>query len=339
MPRIKLTKRAVDRLQAPDPSGKQELHWDTELKGFAVLCSGVTNAKTYIAQRDLPDGRTRRVTVAAVKELDLEEARGAAAGVLLDLRRGIDPKARPRGAATLDETLEGYLAARKNLSEKSRTDYRAAVSGHLTAWLDLPLRGITPGMVEERHRGIAKEVAAGGRYTGHATANGVMRVFGVLWNHAAERAPDLPTNPVRRLRRQWFPVERRVRHVAAKDLPAFYQAVTALPNPVHRDYLLLLLFTGLRRREAARLKWDDVDFEHTVIRLPAASTKAKRKLDLPMTGIVHDMLEARGAAGKDMFVFPSNSKSGHLEEPKFPLRQVAEATGIQVSRTISDALT
>jgi integrase len=32
-----------------------------------------------------------------------------------------------------------------------------------------------------------------------------------------------------------------------------------------RDYLLLLLFTGLRRMEAATLKWDDVDLDGKVL--------------------------------------------------------------------------
>ena len=35
----------------------------------------------------------------------------------------------------------------------------------------------------------------------------------------------------------------------ASDLPAFCNAVMSLPNPVHRDYLLTILFTGLRRSE------------------------------------------------------------------------------------------
>ncbi len=58
MPKLKLTKTAVERLQAPDPSGKQVLHWDTELRGFGVLCSGVTNSKTY--PRPTPQARGHR---------------------------------------------------------------------------------------------------------------------------------------------------------------------------------------------------------------------------------------------------------------------------------------
>ena len=36
--RIKLTVKAIERLKAPTKSGKQEIAWDTELKGFGVLC-------------------------------------------------------------------------------------------------------------------------------------------------------------------------------------------------------------------------------------------------------------------------------------------------------------
>jgi integrase len=372
MPKIKLTKKAIGKLRAPDPSGKQTLHWDTELRGFGVLCSGTTNSRTYVVQRDLPDGRTRRLTIAPVNVLDLDEARRRAEAALADLYRGADPKAARRGGTTLRSALDEYLAARKDLRAKSADDYRASVEKNLARWLDCPLREITSEMVEERHRVIASEVqerhraaatnsaaqyikkaaaaAARGwpeaatRYraaaaaaaerrppSGSATANGAMRALRVLWNFVAERVPDLPPNPVRRLRRQWFPVHRRERLVRADELPAFFNAVQALPNPVARDYLLLLLFTGLRRREAASLRWDDIDFADRVIRLPAVRTKAGRRLDLPMVDVVRDMLIARRALGKEAYVFAANSGAGHIVEPKFPLNLVAKATGIRVS--------
>src|SRR5580704_5738571 len=63
MPTIKLTKRAISALPAPDPSGKQVLVWDADLKGFGVLVSGKTKAKTFVVQRKLAGGLTRRMTV------------------------------------------------------------------------------------------------------------------------------------------------------------------------------------------------------------------------------------------------------------------------------------
>jgi integrase len=372
MPKIRLTKKAIDKLRAPDPSGRQVLHWDTELRGFGVLCSGVTNAKTYVVQRDLPDGRARRITVGPTNVLELDEARRRAEAALADLYGGRDPKAARRAGITLRAALDEYLTARKDLRAKSALDYRASVEKNLAPWLDRPLREISPEMVEERHRAIVSEVEerhraaaaeSAARYekraaaadkrgwpeaaarhraraaaaaerepsSGAASANGAMRALRALWNFAAERLPDLPANPVRRLKRQWYAVPRRERLVRADELPAFYGAVQALPNAVARDYLILLLFTGLRRREAASLRWDDVDFTQRVIRLPAARTKAGRRLDLLMVDVVRDMLVARRALGKEAYVFPANSRAGHIVEPKFPLDLVAKATGIQIS--------
>jgi hypothetical protein len=63
MPKLKITENSFAKLKAPDPRGKQTLHWDIELKGFAILCSGVSESKTYIVQRDVAAGRQRRLTV------------------------------------------------------------------------------------------------------------------------------------------------------------------------------------------------------------------------------------------------------------------------------------
>ena len=68
-----------------------------------------------------------------------------------------------------------------------------------------------------------------------------------------------------------------------------------------------------------------------VIRLQEAATKSKRMLELPMRDLVYDLLRRRRALGDTGWVFPANSKSGHVEEPRHFLDQVAEATGIDVS--------
>ena len=339
MANVKLTKRKVAGMRAPDPSGKQVLRWDEETKGFGVLVSGRTNVKSYVVQHRLSDGRSRRVTIGPCNSIELDEARERAKSVIAVIYGGGDPKRARRAtpAGSLHKTLEDYLAARRSLSEKSRREYRAQIERHLEDWLDSPLREINADMVEAKHAEIKGTVErrAKGRalVNGGATANAVFRAFRALWNFAGDHDPTLGRNPVPRLRGQWYPVARRVRLVRSDQLPVFYGAVNALPNPIHRDYLLLLLFTGLRRGEAAALFWDEIDFALRTIRVPATRTKAGRKLDLPMSDTVHDLLAARRQVGRDAsgFVFPANSGSGHIEEPKFPLRLVAKETGIAVS--------
>ncbi len=217
MPTHKLTKAAVEKIAAPDPSGKQTIHWDAELRGFGVLASGLTNAKAYVVQRRMPDGRTRRVTVGAVGEFErVEDARRKAGGILAGLREGVDPKEERRKAATHDKTLrhwlDTYLTVRKDLRERTVEEYRRGVTRHLEAWLDRPLREITPDMVEERHCEI-------GAAAGPGAANGAMVALRAVWNLALDRDSALPANPVRRLKRSWFATPPRTRMVRTEELP------------------------------------------------------------------------------------------------------------------------
>jgi integrase len=341
---IKLTKRAVERLKAPDPSGKQRLVWDAELKGFGVLVSGVTLAKTYIVQRKL--GRlTRRVTVGSVAEIDLDRARAMAADLISDMRHGRDPKRRAAAPWTLRRALDDYLSANQQIKPKTAAAYRAAVEGWLADWLDRPLAEVTREVVEVRHRRIQSDVEAKrrgrdlvkpehwGGLAGASTANGVMRALRAVYNHAADRAPELLPNPVR-LRKRWYDEPRRERLVTADQLPAFYAALdgNVVENRTAADYCKLMLFTGMRRNEAAALRWSEVDLAARLIRLPARRTKAGRRLDLPMSRLVRDLLVARRTLGDDGgWVFGADSKSGHIEEPRAALAAVADATGIKIS--------
>jgi integrase len=327
MPRLNLTEKAIVKMKAPDPSGKQVLHWDTDIKGLAVICSGVSNSKTFICQRDLPNGKTRRLTVGAVNALTLEQARQRAADLLDDLRRGHDPKTKAVDV-TLQAALDSYLAARPALRPASINVYRR-IEHDLKPWCGLPLRQITDAMVESRHRSIAAE--AGTATGGTSTANRAMRTFRILWNYASERAPDMPPNPTRLLKRQWFPEKRRERLVRDEELPRFYAALRALPHPVIRDYLTLMLFTGLRRTEAARLRWENIELARRVLTVPAADTKAGKKLELPLSDYVYDLLVARRAVGNAGYVFPGKSAGHHIITTTAPLRAVAKACGVLVA--------
>jgi integrase len=333
MPKIRLNERAIARMRAPDPSGKDILYWDTKTPGFGVRCSGATATKEFVAQRDLPGGKTRRVKIGPVS-LSLEVARERAQDELDKLRRNIDPKRRIV-VPTLQSTLESYLLARKDLRPGSVRMYRL-IERYLKDWMDLPLHDLTGDMVERRHRELAEIIgrSKNPRYSGHTTANFAMRTLRTLWNFAADRTPNMPPNPVRHLKRGgMFPEVRRERMVSAEQLPAFYAAVSNLDNAIARDVILLMLFTGLRRGEATTLRWTEVDLVEGVIRLPAVRTKAARALALPLSDVVHDLLVARrrlGIAGGG-YVFPGRLAGHHISDLDGAFAAIAKATGIVVS--------
>ena len=89
-------------------------------------------------QRDLPNDKTRRVVIATTAERTFEEARAEARDKIHEMRKGIDPKAGRKGAATLGDALELYLLNNTNLGERAKRDYPLTLGRYLKDWLDLP---------------------------------------------------------------------------------------------------------------------------------------------------------------------------------------------------------
>ncbi len=345
MSAIKLTETRVKRIKAPDPSGRQQLYWDKTTPGFGVVASGKTKSKSYVAQCAV-NGKTRRVTIGPTAIYSLEQGREHAQANLRDLRAGIDPKATAKAEAasaiTFGAALEAYLAyaaKRKGkkgpLRPKSREDYRRFAE-YLGPWNDTPLRDITREMVEARHEAIPEEVAKRKNSkvaNGYAAANMAMTVLRIVWNFVDVVDTDggLPSNPTKVLYDKWYEVEPREGCVAATELPAYYAAVMGLENPVQRDLLRLLLFSGLRLGEAVALSWEEVDLQARVIHIPKTRTKNRRKLDLPLSDFLQDLLVARRGLALREWVFPANSRSGHLVDVKFACGQVAKTFGRKIS--------
>jgi hypothetical protein len=175
MPRIRLTEKTIARLKgrpAADKSQQPKFYFDEDMPGFGVAVSTKTGLKSYIAQRDLPNGKSRRVVIGTVgtEIATLDEARKKAADIIHDMRHGIDPRAaRKGGVATLEQTAEAYVGSHPNLAEKTKKGYLDTLC-YVDDWRNLRLTEITATMVEDRHRKI-------GEQHGQATANSVMRAL------------------------------------------------------------------------------------------------------------------------------------------------------------------
>jgi integrase len=332
--RVKLNERSVSSLPAPDPSGKQVITWDSELRGFCVMCSGTSNVKTFQVKGTIRvNGRSvsmPRKAIGRYGVFTVEQARIKAKEMLYGYASGVDPRAQRSSGITLKEAMEDFLRTREaTLRPKSVKGYRADMK-YLESWSDVPLRDISREMVEARHRAIAEEVAERSGNTGKALANKVMRSLRGIYNFHLDRVPTMPPNPVR-LKKMWNTIKPRERHLKGDEFRKFYAALYELPNEVGRDLIILLMFCGLRLMEAAKLKWDRVDLERKMFTIPAEDTKANRKLELPMCDIVFDMLKARRALGKTEYVFFSHSASGHIVNPNKLFDRIAETSGVRIS--------
>jgi integrase len=199
---------------------------------------------------------------------------------------------------------------------------------------------ISKDMVAKRHTKIGVE-------RGKAYANLAMRFLRAVFNFSIAQYEDgsgnaiLRENPVVRLTqtRAWYRVERRQTVIKSHQLAPWYQAVMILKNDkiseqsgLVADYLLFLLFTGLRRQEAATLKWFDIDLQDRSFTI--RDTKNREPLTLPLTDFINSLLENRKAVTDSEYVFAGNGKAGYLIEPRHQTQKVIEASG--VSFTLHD---
>jgi integrase len=164
-------------------------------------------------------------------------------------------------SATLQDVLDHYLSVR-NLRPNSIRAYRFMIPRCPGDWLDLPIVSITRDMVEQRHISLRKTTKQGN--SGEAQANTEMHLLGTLMNFAAanyevDGKPIILINPITRLsnNRRWYQERRRQTILPDHKLHNWYKAVVTVRHQTVRDYLLLLLFTGLRRKEAATLRWSN----------------------------------------------------------------------------------
>ena len=288
----KLTETFASKL-AHSADGTRK-YWDTEVKGFGLWVG--KRSKTWYFQRDV-GGQSRRVLIGRYPVISAAAARQAAQTLALDMSRGAG-KVFQSGAPTLEQAMEAYLARPKLRSEAFKETVRGYMHNHMRDWLRLPLDEITRGMVVARH-GELGHIPSG--------ANHLFQAFRSIWNHA-RRTSNLPEPPT--LAIEWYDEKPDGRII--EDLGEWRRTVDALENPIHAAFYRLLLFTGLRKSEAAKLRWRDVDDD----RLHIPVTKNGRPFDLPINGRHHTILEPLRWLDPD-WVFPARkSEAGHLVSPK-----------------------
>jgi integrase len=199
---------------------------------------------------------------------------------------------------TLNQILEEFLASR-SLRPNTVASYSSITRRCLADWLDLPVTSITKEMVLFRHRELTRTTKQG--TSGEVQANMSMRILRTLLNYAANNyetsdgQPVILVNPVKKLsqNRSWHREPRRRVVIPDHKLGDFYRAVMSLKNRMIRDYLLLLLLTGLRRNEAANLRWSDVDLIERKLTVPAEFAKNKLDHSLPLSDFLFLLLSKK----------------------------------------------
>jgi integrase len=334
---INFTKGNLDGLPIPVGNSRPYYH-DSIVGGLSVRITS-KGVKSFVVQRRI-NKRPVIVTLGRYPEMTIQIARKQAIKALNSISEGVNPNNKDKEVLiqniSLGQVFSDYTRSRgSNLKNNTKKGYESAFNNYLIDWEGKPIADITRDMVEKKHRAITKQSPT--------RANTVMRQLRAYLNYAMGEYEDSAGNPifihnpVSRLShiKAWNREKRKQTVIKTYDLKKWYDTVMELPQhqlnnkkpntaEVCRDLFLFILFTGLRRREASTLMWDNIDFkDHS---LTIEDTKNHETHSLPLTPFLLEVLERRKSDSP--YIFQGTTPEKPLNDPKKQLDKVRKISGV-----------
>lgn len=349
--RINLTAGAIERLACP--AGKQQAFMrDSQAPGLRVRVTAA-GAKSFVYEAKL-NRQTIRRTIGDVKLWSIEQARTEARRLAVVLDNGQDPrelerqhqadKAAEKAAATAKAVTVGeawtvYLEARRprwgarHYSEhlllvkpggvaSKRAAGGVTAPGILHPLTLLALRDLTAPTIEAWAERETQTRPAAARLAWRC-----LKAFLSWCAEQSEYAPVLSgVNPAKTNKARESLGKAGVKQDALlkEQLPAWFEAVRALQNPVIAAYLQILLLTGARAGEVLGLRWEDINtkWRGLTIRDKVEGTRV-----IPLTPYVWHLLAA--LPRRNDFVFSSATAAGGcIVIPRNPHHDACAVAGI-----------
>jgi hypothetical protein len=254
--------------------------------------------------------------------MSVEVARTLALEVLRECRAGRRPsKAAPVALPTLREALTAYGLAKK-IKASSIKRYDSIFRTHFDDWLDRPVVDLGGQVFSEHCHAFAQSKGNALVDVGRGIVTSLIKYVNAVHGLNIE-------TPFTKLAAAGLMPEHsqpRARVLQVEDLPAWRGAVDKLGEK-QRDYLLLTLYTGLRRNECRDLTRKQIDLSGGVLSIPM--TKNGKPHSLPITPMMREILERRclgladdAALFKGVSAEHVHSMAMRLGAPKFMLHDL-----------------
>lgn len=322
---MKLTKRACETATY-EGGGSQHVLWDDACPGFGLRLYP-SGAKAFVI-KFRSHGRQRLMTLGALAELSVDEARARAQQARLSIREGTDPllerrKAKHRGM-TFGEFCEEYLERHARPKKRSASEDERRIEKILKpAWGRLPLAEIRRPEVAGLHHKHGKRSG----YEANRALSLVSRMFGLAeqWGYVPEGTP----NPARGIKK--FDELKRDRWVRPEEMPRLLEAIEGTENPWLRGFFLLALLTGARSSELRHARWQDVDLDRGILAIPV--TKSGRPHAVPLSPEACALLGQLPREDGNPYLFPGRVKGKPLNAVARPwelIRQAAKLPDVRI---------
>lgn len=319
---MKITKRVVDQLQ---PGERDAFVWDSQVKGFGVRCRP-TGGKFYILKTRI-GGRQRWLTIGRHgSPWTADNARDEAVRLLGQKVGGKDPAAErdnKKHAVSMTELCQRFLTdyVAHRVKPKTAKDYQ-----HLVDKLIVPALG--HHKIADLTRADVSRFHHDQRETPYL-ANRALAVLSKMLNLAEIWGlRDDNTNPCRHVSR--YREKKRERYLTNAELKRLGEVLAKAEaanreSPYFIAAIRLLILTGARLAEITTLKWEHVDLEHHLLRLPDSKTGQK---EIVLNDAALDILRNVPRTMDNPHVIVGGRDGQHLVNMKGPWGRIRHEAGL-----------
>lgn len=276
---VTLTEALLKSLSATD----SRIYRDRILCGFCLKAN--KRSRTFLVATSV-QGKQFRMTLGRWPLIDVENARAMAMEILRECRAGHVPaKAKQGKLPSLADALTGYCDD-KRLKRSTWVRYDSVIRTHFSPWIDQPVSALTGTVFSEHCHLFAQSNRAAIVELGRGFIGAMIRYVNAVYGLQLE-------NPFHKLAAAGLMPERskpRARILREDDLAKWREGVDKT-GEIPRDYLLLLIFTGLRRNECCNLLRENIDFGIGIVSIP--DTKNGKPHSLPITPLMDEILQRR----------------------------------------------
>lgn len=226
------------------------------------------------------------------------------------------PRRRP-----IRDWIEDYLKVPAHAARRSNAEVGRVLKAEVT-----PAIG-DKRLCEVRRKDLEAIVRAKLEAGAPVQANRLRTYIKHLFKWASRKAEI--EDPAREMEKETPAEEVRERYLSSDEIPLFWNATAG--GDRYSDLFRFLLLTGLRKSEAAELRWSEVSLERQELSLGRTRTKTKKAQTFPLSVAAMEILRRQVRVGDSEFVF-SGPNGKPLQNFSRAIRALNEAAGFDFER-------
>tara|TARA_R110001583_G_scaffold195445_1_gene373727 strand:- start:13043 stop:14242 length:1200 start_codon:yes stop_codon:yes gene_type:complete len=263
-------------------------------------------------------GKNKEMALGRYPSIKLTDARDAAENARILLAKGVDPMAERKLLKKSTELSDKtFSVVALKWWEKQKNSWGRDHANRIKRWITIDAKKICSLSVEEIDAGHITELMLDIESSGHPKKAPVIlsvinRIFGFALAHRLTRTNPAQGLPLRDI---ISPLPKVKPFAAVVKTAELIKLISDIDNTDSGTFctaeaLKLIPRVFLRPNEIRNLKWEYVDFEEKIIRIPEHQMKKAREHLVPLSRQVIVQLEMlKEITGYSQFVFPSQRNS------------------------------